>query len=196
LETRDSGFLQEGEMMMRAEGSTPYEMVNDPDLYDLPRIKAAAELVGERSVPVSVLAHMLKDHDSGVRYWAAEALLARVYEDAWKAIEALRNALTDSSPSVQIKAAETLCMLGECRDSLNLLAEFLDADREWLALQAAISVRQLGKRVEPIADKIYQTRRKYSGDTGQGGYRDWGYAMFIGFAMDQVILLLGERSEP
>ena len=191
LETRDTGFLQEGEMMLRAEGSTPYEMVSDPDQYDLPRIKAAAEMVGDRSVPVSVLTEMLNDRDSGVRYWAAEAILARVHEDAWMAMESLREALADSSPSVQIKAAETLCMLQECREGLDLLADYLDDDRDWLVLQSAISVRQLGDRVEPISDEIYQTRIKYSGDTGQGGYRDWGYAMFIGFAMDQALDTLG-----
>lgn len=191
LETRDTGFLQEGEMMLRAEGSTVYEMVNDPDQYDLPRIKAAAELVGDRSVPVSMLTELLNDRDSGVRYWAAEALLARVHDDAWMAMESLREALEDSSPSVQIKAAETLCMLQECREGLNLLADYLDDDRDWLALQAAISVRQLGNRVEPIADEIYQTRVKYSGDVGSRGYTSWSYPMFIGFAMDQALGTLG-----
>lgn len=191
LETRDTGFLQEGEMMLRAEGSTVYEMVNDPDQYDLPRIKAAAELVGDRSVPVSMLTELLNDRDSGVRYWAAEALLARVHDDAWMAMESLREALKDSSPSVQIKAAETLCMLQECREGLNLLADYLDDDRDWLALQAAISVRQLGNRVEPIADEIYQTRVKYSGDVGSRGYTSWSYPMFIGFAMDQALGTLG-----
>lgn len=191
LETRDTGFLQEGEMMLRAEGSTVYEMVNDPDQYDLPRIKAAAELVGDRSVPVSMLTELLNDRDSGVRYWATEALLARVHDDAWMAMKSLREALEDSSPSVQIKAAETLCMLQECREGLNLLADYLDDDRDWLALQAAISVRQLGNRVEPIADEIYQTRVKYSGDVGSRGYTSWSYPMFIGFAMDQALGTLG-----
>ncbi len=203
LETRDTGFLQEGEMMLRSEDSTPFEMVNNPDLYDLPRIKAAAELVGDRSVPVSTLAGMLQDEDSGVRYWAAEALLARVNDDAWKVMAEIQDALNDESPSVKIKAAETLCMLGQCNDALNLLAEYMDDDRGWIALQAAISVRQLGKRVEPILDQIHEIRQKnsgdvgaqYSGDTGYGGYQDAYYSMFIGFAMDQVLLHFDERAE-
>ena len=195
LETRDSGFLQEGEMMLRAEGSTVYEMVNDPDQYDLPRIKAAAELVGDKSVPVSVLTEMLTDRNSGVRYWATEALLARVHDDAWMAMEPLREALEDSSPSVQIKAAETLCMLQECYEGLNLLADYLDDDRDWLALQAAISVRQLGDRVEPIAEAIRQTRIKYTGDVGSRGYTSWSYPMFIGFAMDQALETLDIKTE-
>ncbi|MCC5906884.1 MAG: sulfatase-like hydrolase/transferase [Balneolaceae bacterium] len=203
LETRDTGFLQEGEMMLRAEGSTPYEMVNDPDQYDLPRIAAAANLVGDRSVPVSVLSGMLNDDYSGVRYWAAEALLARVNEDAWKAIEELNEALADESPSVKIKAAETLCMLGHCENSLNLLANYLMDERGWIALQAAISVRQLSTKAEPILDQIHQARinntgdvgARYSGDTGYGGYSDAYYSMFIGFAMDQVILELDDVRE-
>jgi N-sulfoglucosamine sulfohydrolase len=203
LETRDTGFLQEGEMMLRAEGSTPYEMVNDPDQYDLLRIAAAANLVGDRSVPVSVLSGMLNDDDSGVRYWAAEALLARVNEDAWKAIEKLNEAQADESPSVKIKAAETLCMLGHCENSLNLLANYLMDERGWIALQAAISVRQLSTKAEPILDQIHQARinntgdvgARYSGDTGYGGYSDAYYSMFIGFAMDQVILELDDLRE-
>lgn len=192
FETRDTGFLQEGEMMLRTEDSTPYQVVNNPEAYNLPKIKAAAELVGDDSVPVSTLANMLNNTDSGIRYWAAEALLARVNKDAWKVEDELTEALNDKNPVVQIKAAETLCMLGDCDETLDVLATYLQADREWLALQAAISIRQLGERVKPITEAIKQTRIKYSGDTGSRGYRDWGYAMFIGFAMDQILETLGE----
>jgi N-sulfoglucosamine sulfohydrolase len=202
LETRDTGFLQEGEMMLRAEGTTPYEMVNDPGQYDLPRIMAAAGLVGDRSVSVTGLAAMLEDEDSGVRYWAAEALLARVNDDAWKVMKEIHLAMSDESPSVQIKAAETICMLGQCNDALEVLAGYLDDDRGWIALQAAISVRQLGERVKPILDRVHQARKnntgdvgaRYSGDTGYGGYADAYYSMFIGFAMDQIILQLDDGS--
>ena len=203
LETRDTGFLQEGEMMLRAEGSTPYEMVNDPGQYDLPRILAAAELVGDRSVPVSVLAGMLDDDDSGVRYWALEALLARVHTDAWKAEKELHRALSDESPSVQIKAAETICTLGRCDDALELLVGYLDDERGWMALQSAISLRQVGDRTEPVLDEVHRIRQQntgdvgtqYSGDTGYGGYSDAYYSMFIGFAMDQILMRFDERAD-
>jgi len=203
LETRDTGFLQEGEMMLRAEDSTPYEMVNDPVQYDLPRIMAAAGMVGDRSIPVSELAEMLEDRDSGVRYWAAEALLARVDDDSWKVMEVIQEAMWDDSPSVQIKAAEILCILGQCNEALDLLSGYLEDERGWLALQAAISVRQLGVKAEPILDQIHLVRQEhsgdigfqYSGDTGYGGYRDAYYSMFIGFAMDQLILRLENENK-
>lgn len=203
LETRDTGFLQEGEMMLRAEGSTPYEMVNDPDQYDLPRIKAAAELVGDLTVPVGTITEMLKDKDSGVRYWAAEALLARIHHDAWKAMHEIKDAMNDESPSVRIKAAETLCMLGQCNEALSVLVNDLEDERGWIALQAAISLRQLGDRTKPVLEDIHRVRAgtagnigtQYSGDTGYGGYNDAFYNMFIGFAMDQLLLKMGETAD-
>ncbi|NBC65965.1 MAG: sulfatase-like hydrolase/transferase [Bacteroidetes bacterium] len=199
LETKDTGFLQEAEMMHRSEGTTPYEMANDPSQYNLARIKAAAEMVGDSSIPISVLEGMLDDTDSGVRYWGTVALRERVEEDSWKAIGKLSDVLSDSSPSVQIKAAETLCKLGHCDQSLNVLAKHLQHERDWHVLQAAISIRQIADRTMPIIEQIRQARLRYSGDTGhefvrdpmEEGYRDFGYALFIGFALDQTLLDLG-----
>lgn len=174
-------------------------MVNDPSQYNLTRIKAAAEMVGDSSIPVSILEGMLDDSDSGVRYWATIALMERVEDDAWKAGKKLTDALSDPSPSVQIKAAETLCKLNRCDQSLNVLARHLQDERDWHVLQAAISIRQLGERTRPILEQIRQACLRYSGEVGEEfvrdpdaeGYRDWGYALFIGFALDQTLLDLG-----
>ena len=43
LDIRDVGFLPEGEIHSRSEGSTPYDMGHDNAKYNLPRILAAAE---------------------------------------------------------------------------------------------------------------------------------------------------------
>lgn len=199
LETKDTGFLQEAEMMHRSEGTTPYEMVNNPSQYNLTRIKAAAEMVGDSSIPVSVLESMLDDSDSGVRFWATVALRDRVENDAWKAIKKLKDVLIDPSPSVQMKTAEVLCKLGHCDQSLDVLARHLEHEQDWHVLQAAISIRQLGEKAMPILEQIRQARLRYSGDAGEEfvrdpdaeGYRDFGYALFIGFALDQTLLDLG-----
>lgn len=204
LETKDTGFLQEAEMMLRSDGTTPYQMVNDSSQYNITRIKAAAEMVGDSSVPVSVLESMLDDSDSGVRYWASVALTARVDQDAWKASEQLEDVLNDPSPSVQIQAAETLCKLDQCDQALSILAGHLKDERDWLVLQAAISIRELGDRTQPILEEIRQARLRYSGDMGLEfvrhqnvkGYRDFGYALFIGFALDQALLDLGTGLSP
>ena len=204
LETRDTGFLQEAEMMRRSDGTTPYEMVNDPSQYDITRIKAAAEMVGDSSIPVSVLESMLDDSDSGVRFWASVALTARVNQDAWKASEKLAGVLNDPSPSVQIQAAETLCKLDQCDQALGVLSSHLKDEQDWLVLQAAISIRELGDRTQPILEESRQARLRYSGDMGLEfvrhpdvkGYRDFGYALFIGFALDQALLNLGTGLYP
>jgi arylsulfatase A-like enzyme len=190
LETKDTGFLNEAEVMIRSEGSSPYEMARAPNQYDLERILEAAAKVGDPTIPVRTLSSLLRDRDSGVRYWAAMALQARGQGDP-AAIEALQGALTDASPIVQITAAESLCVWNHGREALPVLSKYLKDDRPWLALQAAISVRRLGNSAAPILEDIRETRRRYSGSVGGGRYRDWLYAMFIGFAMDQALKNIG-----
>ncbi len=46
VQTKDTDLLPEAEMHIRAAGSTPYEIVQDPRKYPQSRILAAAELVG------------------------------------------------------------------------------------------------------------------------------------------------------
>jgi hypothetical protein len=38
-------------------------------------------------------------------------------------------------------------------------------------------------------------RQTHSGDKGRGGYRDWLFSMFIGFAVDQALENIGQPWE-
>ena len=112
-EVRDTGLLHEAEMMIRAEGSTPYAMAHDAQQFDLPQILDAARRVGRPEVSLSTLRQRMDHPDSGVRYWTATALLARG-DDAAPAADVLTEALDDPSPSVRLVAAEALCALDRC----------------------------------------------------------------------------------
>ena len=194
IETRDTGFLHEAEMMRRAhaQGSSVLEMARDTARYDLPRILAAAEQVGDSSVTTEALAAQLRDGDSGVRFWAATSLLARG-EGARPATDALLDALDDAAPSVQVTAAEALCALGRCDEALPVLARHLeDEARPWVALHAARTITNLGPRAAPLLPQIQAVREKHSGDK-MGRYKDWLYSMFIGFALDQALSDLQAR---
>ena len=58
-------------------------------------------------------------------------------------------------------------------------------------LQAAISVRQLGAKANPLIPLIKEeVFPKYSGDIW-GRYRSWSYPMFIGMALDQAQINCG-----
>ena len=97
IETRDTAFLPEPELMARSEGTTPYALAHQPGRYDLLRILAAAERVGDASIPVPTLAAGLEDADSAVRYWSVVALQARG-PDAVGARDALARRLGDCPP--------------------------------------------------------------------------------------------------
>ena len=188
LQTRDTGFLHEAEMLLRAQeqGATVVEMARDTTAYDLPHILAAAEQVGDTSVAVQALEKNLQDADSGVRFWAATALLARG-EEAQAATDALLGALDDPAPSVQITAAEALCWLDRCEEALPALAHHLENEEQpWVALHAARTITNLGPRAEPLVPQIRAVRETHSGDK-MGRYKDWFYSMFIGFALDQAL---------
>ena len=200
LETRDVGFLNESEMLIRSKGSTPYEMAHDTSKYHLRRILNMAEKAGNSETSTATLVNGLKDTDSGVRYWAAEALLARaeLHPDALTndVVPALNQMLDDTSPIVQITSAEALCKMGHCdKNTLSVLAGNLQDVRPTVALEAAIAIRQIGKEAKPLVPILKKTRQANSGDKGPGKYKSWLYPMFIGFAVDQALENCGEPWE-
>jgi N-sulfoglucosamine sulfohydrolase len=191
IETRDTGFLHESEVMIRSENSTPYEMARDPGRYDVRRILAAAERTGDPAVPLDMLAGSLGDADSGVRFWAVQALIARG-KDAEAAASVLEKALTDASPCVRIAAAEASCHLGRTENALAVLADGLVDRRPWVSLQAATATRLIGDKARPILSSVRKVLRGCLGDAS-GRYKNWSYPMFIGFALDQVLINCGEN---
>lgn len=192
LDTRDTGFLHEAEMMIRSQGSNPYEMAHDPSLYNLPEILRAAEMVGDKSIPVRELDRKLQDSDSGVRFWIAQALLARFHE-AREILPSIINALNDDSPSVQNVAAEILCRLDQCNEALPILASNLqDTERPWVVLDTASTLREIGPKASPLIPEMQSVLKQNSGDVWDR-YQNWYYPMFIGLALDQALLNCGEQ---
>ncbi|HPG40503.1 MAG TPA: sulfatase-like hydrolase/transferase [bacterium] len=192
LQTRDSGFLIEAEMMIRAQGSSVYAMTHDPKQYDLEAILDTAKLVGDPSVPLDELQKRLQSPDSGVRFWAATAFLAMCEAAAPVLIE-IKSLLDDPSPAVQIVCAEILCHHNQCRAGLPVLMRNLeDSARPTVVLFAAASLRNIGIMAKPHLAAIKEIQKQYLGKAG-GRYKDWLYPMFIGFALDQVRINCGEK---
>jgi N-sulfoglucosamine sulfohydrolase len=153
LDTRDLGFLPEAEVWRRCAGRTPWQVARDADRYPLDRILAAADLVGRGSEGVPQQVQLLKDQDAGVRYWAAVGLHA-AGRDAAPARDALRLALADQSPSVQVAAAAALASLGDVDPALPILTKHLQGDQLDVALQAARALQLLGEPARPALPEI------------------------------------------
>lgn len=137
IDIRDTGFLHESEMVLRSEGSTPYEMARDGTKYDIERIMVAAEVAGKRDPDyVLKLIKFLEDHDSAVRYWGAVGCVA-LGGKAGPATKNLQYALDDPSPCVRIAAAEALCGLGQCEKAVSVIKDALLDKNMYVGLHAA-----------------------------------------------------------
>src|SRR5262249_9210519 len=78
LRIRDVGFLPEGEMHSRSEGSSPYDMGHNDRAYPFQRVFETAERASLlQAEAVGSLRKAFEDDDSAVRYWATLGMLMR-----------------------------------------------------------------------------------------------------------------------
>ena len=141
-EVRDVGFLPEGEIHKRSDGSTPYQMGHDNDAYPMDVIFDMAERASSLQVEeIPNLRRALKHQDSAVRYWGALGLLILGEQAATEARSDLLGALGDPSPYVRITAAQALAQFGGSRD----------LDLALSALIGAASIKENGVYVSMAA---------------------------------------------
>ena len=189
VEQRDVGLLNESEMMIRSEGSTPYEMGASAE-YPVETILDAALLCGNPDASLEDILPLLDHADAGVRYWGVLSLHAKA-DVGQGAPELLRGLLNDPSSTVAIAAAELLCNMGMYKDGIPALERGLRSEEHpTLVLQAAISARNLKSGAKPLLPVIEEIYPQYRGTVWER-YKDWTYSMFIGFALDQVYLNCG-----
>lgn len=129
LETRDAGFLHEGEMHRRANehGLTIYEMVQDDGIYPLQRIYEFVEIAADRNL--STLPEILngfEDDDPAIRYWSVLGVLIRGEGAFETASEQIRLAVDDENPNVQVVAADALIKYGSDTDRQNAIDKLLE----------------------------------------------------------------------
>ncbi len=145
LNTRDAGFLHEGEMHRRANehGLTIYEMAQDERIYPLERILQYAEIAANRDMEsMSHIMNGFEDDDPAIRYWAVLGTLIRGEEGHRNAADQILAALDDDNPNVQVAAAQTKVSYGtpEERDiAVERLLDLVPADK----INAFVSIAAL-----------------------------------------------------
>jgi len=176
LNIRDVGFLPEGEIHERSQGSTPYEMGHDETKYPMEKIFAAAELAS--SLKKGVLPELLKamqDDDSAVRYWGAMGVLMRAPEAVGEAKDVLHRALKDDSPYVRCVAAEALGRYGSDEDAaaavkVLLKLSSLDDNNVYVCMLALNALDKLDNRAAGALDEIKALPTKGPTPPRTGGY--------------------------
>ncbi len=195
IETKDTGFMAEGQMMISGENSSVYEMARDTSQYQPERVLEAAELVGKIQ-NLDVLEKYFQNEDPSVRFWALNAIDA--FEgDISSQKENVLDALDDSSQPNRGLAAEILInKLNRSEEAFQVLEDLLQhPENETVLLHVAVNVRNLGEKAAPlvplIKEKVFP---KIAGEVW-GRYKNWSYPMFIGMALDQTLINCGETIE-
>jgi hypothetical protein len=140
LNTRDAGFLHEGEMHRRANehGLTIYEMAQDERIYPLERILQYAEIAANRDMEsMSHIMNGFEDDDPAIRYWAVLIELAPAdKENAFVSIAALNilseleeSTLERIKPALRNIAVEDPNLPGRPNDYVpRLVSDILDEE--------------------------------------------------------------------
>ena len=137
VEINDAGFLPEGEMVERSKKRTPFEMSRDPESYNLKKYMQAADIANARDPKnIHVLAKMLQNPDSGIRWWAAVGFLS-LGKLALSEQKNIYMATQDPCADVRITCAEALYQMGDKQTSLQVIRKELDHENNLVRLHAA-----------------------------------------------------------
>jgi len=156
LEVHDSGMLPESEAMKRAADNnmTLYEMVRDPDLYDLPALLDAADLaLEENSANLTALHKQLQHTDSGVRYWAMVGCF--LLDDA----SAAPKGLQDASDEVRAMAAWLAIRSGDSAAGIDCLNQMIEGNSD--ALLAVLNVIDWAELPAPPESLLTANMKEY-----------------------------------
>lgn len=166
LEVRDVGFLPEGEIHERSQGSSPYDMGHVDNRYPLQRVLAMADVASMMQPDGNAtLRNGFHDADSAVRYWAALGILMRGKTGVTAAHGELLAALADRSLYVRIVAAEVLGRYGETADLDRSLAQLLELTSQekygvFVAVAALTALDELGEKANGSATRILKLNDK------------------------------------
>lgn len=189
--TRDSGLLNEGDMMERANqnAASVYQLMHDESLIDVGPILEAANAVGAVH-DLNDLNANLNAEEAAMRWWSLQA--ADAYEGDIAPLKSqLITMLGDPSVPNKAKAAELLINRFDYSEAYDVLKESLVNSEDAVLLQVAISVRKLGEKAKPLVPFIQEEVYPSIEGNVWGRYKSWSYPMFIGMALDQTLINCG-----
>ncbi|MFQ6133472.1 MAG: sulfatase-like hydrolase/transferase [Armatimonadota bacterium] len=157
LETRDLGLVPEAEVAEREKQyGSRYAILRQPELQDLlPRLRSMVEL-GERGKAARrKLLAALDDPDPAIRYWAVTGL-GNLGQNPARALDRLKQALTDEAAIVRVAAARALCNMGLDDQGVPVLINELKGPNDWARLAAVDVLDNLGERGRPALEVLRQ----------------------------------------
>ncbi len=171
LETRDTGFATELEMMRRSRqaGEAPFTWAQDSKNYPL---KAALEAAEAASSPGA--AALPSSEDPILNYWAVQQRLIRGDRSA-EAVAFFEEHLGSESPAVRLAAAEGLAKAGEGESAVPVLLSGLTAEEPWVRMQAArsLAVSLSPEDLRPLESEMRKCLKEIDERTERARCREW-----------------------
>lgn len=162
LRTGDLGLLPEHEAFVRAAGSTPWKIALDETKNPLSQLLGAADLANRRDpVVLPDLLQLLKNRDAAMRWWGVTGILA-LEKKGRAAMSAVRELLSDASPSVRVAAAEEVLRFADkdFESALPVLEAALQHESALIRLAALNALDRAGSRARPAIPDIEKVSRK------------------------------------
>ena len=150
---KDIGFIPEGELVLRTQNTTGYDLVRQAD-FPINLIIETAELASRANSENLVLFIQRLSHpEAAVRYWAAVGCgILQAESKPAKAV--LISRLNDPSADVRIAAAEALIYIGAEKEALTQLMLHLKHPSAMVRIHAANVLEAIGSKAEPIANEL------------------------------------------
>jgi hypothetical protein len=154
-EIHDSGLLPEEERAKRAadNGLTIYDLVHDPQFYDLPAYLDAADLaIANNPQNLPHLARLLNDDDAGLRYWGVIGCLI-LRDKAAALTDDILGMADDESHEVRAMAAYHLFRIGEKKLALEWLKRLLES-QTYASMKTLTVINWIGSEARSLAPAI------------------------------------------
>ncbi len=164
----DSALIPESEMVKRAEesGKTIFEVVRDPELYDVEAYQqAAARALEQDTAHLPKFYEDLQDPDSAIRYWAVVGCF-NLQESTPLQLDAIRAALDDDSHHVRAMAAWILYRGGDQGAARACWNELL-RDGSYASLKIFNIIDWIGDGTEPYQDAMRACTFSHGGYVGR-----------------------------
>ncbi|WP_339713012.1 sulfatase-like hydrolase/transferase [uncultured Kriegella sp.] len=172
IETYDTGFMPEPEMIRLSKQNTPYELARDKEIYPIDEIMSICDLMLWNKDPIQEIIRYLK-HDNGfVRYWALMTIQARGISNG-EIINAVKMLLKDEFATVQIEAAKILVKNGNPK-ALDVLNQHLIGE-DYLVLYAARAYQLIGDSLTEFPNEVIEAYQKMSEKTNEGSLSSKSY---------------------
>lgn len=171
LETRDTGFASELEMLRRSRqaGVAPFTWAQDSNSYPL---IAALEAAAAASSPHAAL--LPASTEPILSYWAVQQRVIRSDRSA-QALAFFKEHLACESPAVRLAAAEGLAKAGEGKSAIPVFLDGLTAEEPWVRVQAArsLAVSLSPEDLRPLGPEMRKCLKETEERTERPKCREW-----------------------